>query len=1067
MPWNAKDKDSLVGTGFYSSQDGVDKDGRSWVGANGYWNQFLGIGTSPNTVVELTTDYKQGDNSYNAGTYTVDKVYYTDPNNKTDIMMTLQDDKGNKFDIPYNFVTVRDENGKVLSHEEYVPLWTNSTMGITDPEHKYDTSDLSTASIQVDNAKPITDTNGNTVFTPNTFSDVEVKDGVEYGYHNRPIDAITGRKVQVDGEYMQVPYRPGETVVIDGKEYTVGDYTGYTGNKHEFNLTLKDADGNVVETTTTEMQTKGAKVLESVVPEGATYGVHPKEATHQAELRAQQTTTKYNIDQTTDQKVGTTWAVTVKTDKGDVDAYATYDKDGKYILIDAKTGQQIKDVKSENVMVKGIADGDGSGIQGGLVGKQTTPATKVPEGAIQSGNDYYVADNSPKNKVGQQYIYTKADGTKVVVTYESNDGAAGYGNRPGLVTGTYKDADGNTYHLSNDQVQGCSKVGPVSEETTSYQYDNNGYRVTGAVVDEGNKDVGRAGGTSQAVDRKDIYDNFMWDHNITQTGTLPGLDSGTPLNYANPKEAIDTLVASQQWTRQDARKYVQDLANEGKITFASKTTGKKEYYPAYQSLHEEIKGGNFSASSAELRGQVQELRTQCDTLLAQMDQWAGAAKDAAMRAIRSVEGKLQVTMGNIEQALEPACYAIDHLDEALEKLKSEDEILKQLLDEQDKAKQAMDAAEKTMNSTPKTKTETTTNADGTTSTKTVDNPAYANAVADYNAKKTAYEEASTKVEEQQLKEDEMEEEILEMIELVQDLQQVIQQYKSFVDPNGSNYHMVSSAENIEKYYKDILYEFENFARLPAITNASDYHVGDIVLFDDGYGYLYKVVEVFDGDGKSTGYVKIIRCDANGNPIPGAQVLTIWDQREITPVKGGRQLWTPPTTLPPPPTTSEEPPPTTTPVPPPPTTTPVPPPPPTTTYIPPTTTYVPPTTTYIPPTTTFIPPTTTFIPPTTLPPIPEPPTTEPTRIPPPPVPTAPPPTVITPPVPFIPHTGIDGVADTGADSGMVKQSGAGALGALAGIMAGAAGLGLTALAKDKDENKEDKEEEKTEEIQKVE
>ena len=247
MPWDAKQKDALVGTGIYSSQDGVDKsDGKSWLGANGYWNWTLGVGTSPNTVVELTTDYTQGNNSYTAGSYTVDRVYYQDPKNKTDIMITLQDDKGNKFDIPYNFVTVRDAQGKVVSHEDYVPLWTNSVTGIQDPDHQYDTSDLSSASIQASNSKPITDSKGNTIFTPNTFQDVKVENGTEYGYHNRPIDAITGRKVQVDGEYMQVPYRPGEKVVINGKEYTVGDYTGYTGNKNEFNLTLIDENGQTM-----------------------------------------------------------------------------------------------------------------------------------------------------------------------------------------------------------------------------------------------------------------------------------------------------------------------------------------------------------------------------------------------------------------------------------------------------------------------------------------------------------------------------------------------------------------------------------------------------------------------------------------------------------------------------------------------------------------------------------------------------------------------------------------------------------------------------------------------------
>ena len=40
---------------------------------------------------------------------------------------------------------------------------------------------------------------------------------------------------------------------------------------------------------------------------------------------------------------------------------------------------------------------------------------------------------------------------------------------------------------------------------------------------------------------------------------------------------------------------------------------------------------------------------------------------------------------------------------------------------------------------------------------------------------------------------------------------------------------------------------------------------------------------------------------------------------------------------------------------------------------------------------------------------------------------------------------------------VKQSGMGALGALAGVMAGAAGIGITALTGDKDKDEEEKKE----------
>ena len=83
--------DVTIGTGYYSNQDGVDvANGRSIFGVNGYWNWFLGIGTSPNTKVTLVTDTTINGVTYKAGEYTIDNIYYQDPTNKTGITLTLQ-----------------------------------------------------------------------------------------------------------------------------------------------------------------------------------------------------------------------------------------------------------------------------------------------------------------------------------------------------------------------------------------------------------------------------------------------------------------------------------------------------------------------------------------------------------------------------------------------------------------------------------------------------------------------------------------------------------------------------------------------------------------------------------------------------------------------------------------------------------------------------------------------------------------------------------------------------------------------------------------------------------------
>ena len=1097
MPLPSEDKNNpVVGTGYFSSADGVDKAGRSWLGANGYWDQFLGVGTKPNVSVELVTDFKAGNNTYHQGNYTIDDVFYSDPANKDGLTVRLQDHTtGQQFEVPYNFVSVKDPSGKVISHEDYVPLWTNSKMTINmdknDPRYKYyDESSLPSGSIVAKN-NPDAQRTGY-----NTFQEVITNDKNEVGVHAREADYVSGARVILQNEDgtktpMSVPYSKGEKVIINNQEYTVGDYTGAVGGPHgaDAQLTLVDKDGKTINTSVSEMKTQGAKVVESEIPVGAKYGLHEAVSKEQQAFEQNRKLTGFSTAAIADQKAGTTVLGQANINGKPTDVYVTYDGKGGYTVTNKETGQPVKDFTNGDIRLYALEAGDGHGIQGAVVGKGYKNASeynpliqRIPSDAVAYGEGYYQAGNKNNNPTeGKVYFVTDANGKQVMAKLESFDNYSG--SRPNEITYHFKTEDGQTINVSARQIDGrvndanAVDLDAYNNSVTeqAYEYSNNGYRVTGAVVDEGNQAVGRAGGTSQAVDRKDIYDNYMWDHNITQTGTLPGIDQGVQ-NYANPKEAIDTLVNSQQWTRQDARKYVQDLAANGQITFASKTTGKTEYYSSFQTLHNEIKNGQFSVSAADLKSQVSTLRSQCDTLLSQMDTWAGQAKESAMRAIRSVQGKLQVTMGNIEQALEPACYAIENLDEKLEELKKQDEILKELIEKEEEAAQAEADAKSALDATPQTKSENYTE-NGETKTRTVDNPAYATAKAAYDEAVAAHQAATEEKEAQQILEDEMEEEILEMIELVQDLQQVIQQFRSFVDPNGSNYHMVSSAENIEKYYNDIIYEFENFTRLPAITNASDYQVGDIVLFDDGYGYLYKVVEVFDGDGKATGYVKIIRCDENGNPIAGAPVLTIWDQREITPIRGGRQLWQPPTgvpvtpTQPKPPTTSEPIPPTTHKPPIPPTVTHKPPKPPTThTPVPPTwqpPTWQPPTwqpPTWQPPTwqpPTWQPP--TWQPPTFAPPPPPPPSPEPTRLPPPgPTPVPPPPTVI-PPAEVIPHTGID-VSLGGSGNTTVQQSSAGALGALAGIMAGAAGIGLTALAKDdekeeKEGNEEGKEENK--------
>ena len=284
-------------------------------------------------------------------------------------------------------------------------------------------------------------------------------------------------------------------------------------------------------------------------------------------------------------------------------------------------------------------------------------------------------------------------------------------------------------------------------------------------------------------------------------------------------------------------------------------------------------------------------------------------------------------------------------------------------------------------------------------------------------------------------------------------------YRKFVTPgNGGNidiYDMIMNKdiEGLIKNHDEIINSFTDFSTMPQITAKVFYQPGDVVLYDDAHGLIY-VVQGYD---PLTGELIIACYDRNWKKV-GSDIV-VWDQREIAPVRGIRDIpgWNEypdvPDTIPidgtVPETTEDKPSKPT------PTSNPKPTPNPTPGTIP-----------------KEYPGTPRTVPPTyPAPPKPVPPTDAPT---PPPTPDIP---VITLPPggedvivypedpdkpynPINPHTGLDAIYGTGE----TKQSAAG-LGALAGLAAGAAGLGLTGLIGDKDdEEEEDEEEEFTQTIE---
>ena len=960
-------------------------------------------------TVNVTTDFKVGDGVIPAGSYKIVDQKYAEGSTTKDgfgalPVVTLEAADGKQYQVPNHFIpgqTVATEIGdkKFDTHPSYVDLWANSyTTGGKDQAAPTGV----TATLREADNPGAKDIGYNTYKETVVASQSPYGDNVELGLETRKAGEVTGQKVSVDGKIMDAPYRTGEVIIgKDEKAYQVETYTEQTEDGYK--IVLKPLDGGEsVETTTKDLIDGEYRVVTSAIEKGSEFGYHADEAKVQADFKAQREGDTYKVSDT---------AMSIDAMKAGKQSGNIY---GRVTTADGKE-------------VDAVVQFTGDGKDPVVIDKKTG---EVLTGVKDSVKVYELQDDD-HNALAHSYLTggteagNKAYGVTSIITDR------------GIERGEYKAGDG-------------------------WFYDP--YTAVGAVDPKGTVATSR--------EKSEVYDEAMWGHHLTEHASLPDLMGGT--TYANPQAAIAALVGTKHWTRQDATIFVNDAIASGLITVQAGFAEKEAYYPPYVGVHSEFKGEGslYGARAATLTSEVEVLVNDTNALLYSMDGWSGKASKSAQKHISLVQGRLFQTANNIQERLIPACNAINELDGKLSDLEREDTVLKALLEDREAKATAMETAKKAYDDAPEPKKVEKEKEDGTKYTVTEHENDKANALAAYNTAKSEWKEADKLVKDQQKKECDMEQEILGLIETVKSLDANMASLGDHVSQDGKMHEFYADPGTFDDNYERLMQDFQSTDRFPVLTSLSDYKLGDLITLDDSYGYLYKVVEIFDGDGHATGSIKIVRVDKDGNPIPGSSVLTIHDQREISPIRGpeGRRLWEPPITVVPstPPTTE---PPTTEPIatkPPggptggPPTSEPPTTQPPTTkppTTKPPTTSQ-PPTTK--PPTTK---PPTTSQPPTTMPiitdiPIPSP-GPDPTRIPDPDLPTAPTPTYIDDPdVPYIPHTGIDGVV-TGGDQTQVKQSGAGAVGALAGIMAGAAGLGLTTLAGDKEEKEEKKEKEEKE------
>ncbi len=536
--------------------------------------------------------------------------------------------------------------------------------------------------------------------------------------------------------------------------------------------------------------------------------------------------------------------------------------------------------------------------------------------------------------------------------------------------------------------------------------------------------------------------------------------------YLSKNEFIATYASTGQYSVKDLSLTADALAKNGK-EFGKTTAFFKG--TLFESLLEEMGDTDYAAKAEEYQATANELKAQFKGIHDQINEWSGSASKANQATLQCILGKFEVTIGNIEKALLPACEAAKKFKDMLLDLKEKEEAYHNLLgDGENPNDRNLDKVKKELEELNGKKPDEKLSRqeadgeddDGNTKYKTVwyDNPDYG--IWKENVAKLE-EEIKAIEEEIKAMEEELEQLMYDALEAyyqIKNFETTTTSYGQYFKSGTKQYKWLHGEgdkldmEAIIRSHDDIVEDFEDYARMPVITNLSDYKPGDVIAFDDAHGYVYAVTGEFD---PLTGTIKIACFDPTGKQV-GSEI-SIWDQREIVPIQYVReydpfyesypdQFTTAPvedTTAPPPvETTAGGGGPRHTTAPPAPTT------------VPPAPTTAPPAPTTVPPTPTTAPPAPT----TTLPPVPpEPDTTAPYTIP----YTE---TVYTggpfgPYGPYGPHTGLDAISGTGD----AKQSATG-LGALAGLAAGAAGLGLTGLIGDKDEEEEEEKEESKELIE---
>ena len=482
-----------------------------------------------------------------------------------------------------------------------------------------------------------------------------------------------------------------------------------------------------------------------------------------------------SLNELEDKTPGTNYVVNTDVGRGNEDFILTYQDDGSYVL------------------------------------KSTTDGKEIPSSSVTDDKNIKVYNVNAYRTKADDYTTLSSETSDSTLTARLN--GIGSADRPDI-------HDNYMHHTHVTQRTELSDL-PLVETGGS---DDRTY----SSFEAAQKRYMTLTGASEAVAKKEVQ-------NAIDSGSIKISNSGD-YSYETSltrEDAIQKLTSTGQWLRKDAEIYVDSYASANNITYA--TAIKDKYFTGkYVDWYNELKGVDCKALANQVKLDVDNLKTEFENVKNQMEEWHGNAADKAKEAIACILGKFIVTMGNIENALEPACYAIQEIMICLEDLKTKDEELQAML---------INLENLNNNKPAETCSEEVTEYVGTysngkprydTRIRYYPNPAFEKWKIDVQ---NLNEEITKKREELDL----LIAKVEEYYQLIKNYQQVIKQFSSFVSSSGGNHYMISSADNVVNYHDEILYQFENYTKMPVITNLSDYEIGDLIKFDDGYGTLYKVV----------------------------------------------------------------------------------------------------------------------------------------------------------------------------------------------------------------------------------